>query len=612
MRPVDQPQSRRRLGHFAACCIAAGCLLLLGDFNASAQDALGRGDALDANPGVGTGGRNLAIPTPDYRSRNLVITGDVAGGRGFRGSVGYFADQDFRGSLGSDDLFSFRAGSALSSPRFAGLGRVADQFRFGQDLAILEYRRSPDISRRQFRPDGMPATDRRVTSVPGDDQVVAERVSDRYFAFDEAESDRLRALQEHSQESRPVGLTMTEDGDRLLISASPLRGITLQDERLEQAMRGITPFDMARLRDDARRGRIDQPVGMARVSSFSEQLRIEEPTRSDREDMRLEGLREEATDSPHVEILQRIAQRYASVDDVQLSLDAALLEQLDDEFAELRESLRTMRLGRDRETEAATPSEDQFMPWPDEDAVPLVEDEDRAEPRLPDRDQREDAADRDPLDSLLPGERIAPRDRLDRRHPDEDEEAEPRRRRPMAATDEMMDLLRHGHTIDRLAPSDGTRLNELILSGQSSLRRGDYLTAESRFMRALRLEPNHPMASIGVAHAQLGAGLYPAAANTLRRALSDHPELIDARYDVRLLPQEPRLQQIIEELEAELDDDRLGSASRLLLAYIGHHRRDRALIERGLKAMEADDADDPLLPVLRGVWLAEPDDEPEK
>ena len=106
-----------------------------------AQDALGSGNALDNNLRVGSGGINAPTPTPNFRDRNLIVTGDVIGGRGFRGSVGYTAEADFRGSLGSNDLFNFRAGSVSSSPYFQ-LGTTYERLRFGQDIGIVEYRRA--------------------------------------------------------------------------------------------------------------------------------------------------------------------------------------------------------------------------------------------------------------------------------------------------------------------------------------------------------------------------------------------------------------------------------------------------------------------------------------
>jgi hypothetical protein len=47
--------------------------------------------------------------------RNALVTGNVIGGREFRGDVGYSAAGDFRGRLGSDDFFSFQRNSAGSA-----------------------------------------------------------------------------------------------------------------------------------------------------------------------------------------------------------------------------------------------------------------------------------------------------------------------------------------------------------------------------------------------------------------------------------------------------------------------------------------------------------------
>ena len=108
---------------------------------AHGQDALGSGNVLDANSNVLGNGSNVAIPPVDYRARNLIVTNDIAGGRGFRESVGYFADQDFRGSVGSDDLQTFRSYSALSSPILIMSPRANDQFNLAQNMGMFEYRR---------------------------------------------------------------------------------------------------------------------------------------------------------------------------------------------------------------------------------------------------------------------------------------------------------------------------------------------------------------------------------------------------------------------------------------------------------------------------------------
>ena len=75
-------------------------------------------------------------------------------------------------------------------------------------------------------------------------------------------------------------------------------------------------------------------------------------------------------------------------------------------------------------------------------------------------------------------------------------------------------------------------------------------------------------------------------------------------------PNRPRLLDAIETLGDRLEDQRDRSSSALLYAYIGRLLEERDTIERGLDILAEDTPDDPLLPLLRTIWLSE--DEPEK
>lgn len=97
------------------------------------QNALGDGRALDRNAQVGGDGVNS--PTRDFmaelRFRNALVTGNVPGGAGFRGITGYGLEYDFRGRVGSDDLFSFRRDSFTSGLAGTGIrGTEALQYQF--------------------------------------------------------------------------------------------------------------------------------------------------------------------------------------------------------------------------------------------------------------------------------------------------------------------------------------------------------------------------------------------------------------------------------------------------------------------------------------------------
>ncbi len=163
-------------------------------------------------------------------------------------------------------------------------------------------------------------------------------------------------------------------------------------------------------------------------------------------------------------------------------------------------------------------------------------------------------------------------------------------------------LLRHDRHVDTLAAGDGSRFDDLIAAGADKLKAGDYFWAERRFGRALRLVPGHPMATAGLGHAQLGANLYLSSALTLQSLLAFQPEMIDVTYGPDLLPDEEAMDRAIATLSRRIDQgidlDRYG----FLLAYIGHQRGRADLVDAGLAAMEAGQADPAFVEVLREVW----------
>lgn len=111
----------------------AGCLSLALTGVAAAQHAAGDGHALDANLQAGSGGRNA--PVRDIQSlirfNDAVVTGNAPYGRSFRGEVGYLASEDFRASLGSNDLFVPLRESAQSALVGGGIrGTDALQYQF--------------------------------------------------------------------------------------------------------------------------------------------------------------------------------------------------------------------------------------------------------------------------------------------------------------------------------------------------------------------------------------------------------------------------------------------------------------------------------------------------
>ncbi|MHC4947168.1 MAG: hypothetical protein ACYTG1_02745 [Planctomycetota bacterium] len=514
--------SRARVFAVAACLVGA----LAAD--ARAQDALGSGDALDANPSATQGRRNRPAPVQDFRSRNRLVTRDVAGGREFRGLVGYADEGDFRGRLGSNDLFNFRAGSAFSSPQLIGTGGTYEQLRFGLRMGEIGYRRAGSAA----SPQRLYANQYRVGDPGG--RVTIDRMT---------LASSLAMRQAREAEPSVVGAAVTETGEALFVSASPVLGVFAAPREREAGAARLSSFDLARLREDEREGRGIELGGRfeARVADvIAEPGRVETVADDTRIDLQ--------TAPDYARILQRIADRYATAGNVDLKIEPGLVDELDTELEELRQRLR----GEDE------------TPAPEGAETP----------------------------------------------PDGTPGATPDERRPPEPPKTVADfgiILKHGERVDRLASDDEGRFNELLASAEERLRDGEYFWAERRFERALGFVPGHPLATAGLGHARIGAGLHLRAALTLRELFQNQPEMIDVRYADELLPNRVQVNIALEELEKRLameadptDSDR--PLYGFLLAYIGHQIDDADLVARGLGVMAASAPDDPLLELLRPVW----------
>ena len=521
---LNAPQ--RKVGPNASWCrlaiAAAGSLTaLIVAIPATAQNALGDGRTLDANPLVGSGGINSLTFGPDFAARNALITGNVVGGRGFRETVGYTAANDFRDeTVGSDDLFRFRADSAMSNPVLFSAGQTMERLRFGQHLGIIEYGRA-----------GRGATLADVKSdVGGSGSFERDRLMLDRLAMKAADDLVYRS----SVDPEFIGAYRDEDGTTLLASASSLRGLVIGPLSGQPQLLGLTPYDSARVREDSARGGTGM-IGRAFNVDFKNLLEPERVTdggEADRIDTRAASNR---IDPAYRNIMAEIADRYAAASEDSAATDqTALTTQLDDIFAEIRKQLGVVTPGTEPETD----------------------------------------------------------------EPDQDDT-------PARSVADFGGILRHGEIIERLtAEDDPDRYQELMGQAHEMLKKGEYFWAERRFARALRFAPGHPLATAGVANAQIGAGLYVPAALALRGLFAEHPEMIDVRYGFDLLPNRVRLNIAVRKLQSDIERIRRDrELNGFLLAYLGHQLSDPTLIKSGLDTVQEYAPRDRLLPLLRTVWI---------
>lgn len=150
--------------------------------------------------------------------------------------------------------------------------------------------------------------------------------------------------------------------------------------------------------------------------------------------------------------------------------------------------------------------------------------------------------------------------------------------------------------------------------GERMLGEGRYFEAEERFTQALAVKPGDSLAAAGRIHAELGAGLFLSAALNLREMLTEHPEMIGARYQDNLLPGVERATDIMIRLRDNMQrdpDGPLGRQSALLAAYLGFHTDNPRAVREGLARMRAG-GDDTLADILEKVWAPGPGGQPDQ
>ena len=548
---------------------------------ASAQDALGgnvlqrdtrHGDprqgprygVLDASPRVGASGDNGQAEKVDYYSRNLIVTGDVGGGRQFRGSVGYREQSEFTGNTGADDNRVWSAYSVYSSPYMwqSGYNPLEASQQFG---AIMYTRTYANASARDILTDQQPL--------------------DARIAFDRFSADGAKGMRRQADFIDPGN---TRDvSERLNWRISQSMSASGRTERQEMALDdslaslGLSAYDRQRLKQDILQGRTqrDMVVGapLAETSLLPGQ-----------------SLADSALMRP------TLAPEYTAIVD---SLRARAADRLPDR-------LGGGELDRSREVERRLGAD---MDWLRGRLLRSgVESGTDAAGRIPGTG----APGADAVDATMPGtDEVPERPREDRGDSDgsgKREEAEKDTDRT-PNIDDLAFILRHGRTMQSLVPEDSSAIKDMMQLGADAMAKGEFFRAEERYASVLQVLPNSAFAMAGLTNAQLGAGLHVSAALSLRKLYAMHPEMIDTRLAPGILPPPARLDSALGAARDRLAAASLPTASQglrsdrfdfgLVIAYIGFQTQQPAVLREGLDSMRATRPDDALLTVLDRVWI---------
>lgn len=594
-------------------------LLSLGAATTLGQAGPGDGRALDNNLQQGAGGYNAQQPQPDFQARNNLITGNVTGLGYFHGNVGYGATDEFSGRLSGDSLFRFRAQS-LGNTGYAPYSPG----RYTPGAGVPPYA-GPSVG--VYR-DFAPTT---VTDVrPGTVATVYQAPSSSGLMFRGDSS--LNAFSTTASGARTwAGDTLSGAGDQTgrTLELSPLLGVRqLQGANPAAARPTAAPASTAA---PAPPGSIVPPLPVPQGleapatdpaspepdGGISPANRVDQPatvkpevyTQQPRGLSLALGAQIRAMQQP-----QRVDASQETLDQRIARIEAAMFSPLGstqakpgedvymDVLARMREQARAAR-GQAPSTTTTPPQPAGAQAAPGEDLA--------ASPLAPPNEQEQSAAEeaRRRAARLAQGLPAEPNGEAGLQGGvGEPGAATPDPGQDPALSDQsvrdLVESLRyHDAALKTLAGQRETRMNQLLRDAETDLAAGKYFDAESKYQQVLTISPGYPLARVGVIHAQLGAGMIRSAGANLRRLFEDHPEMIAVRYDAKLLPSEKRVQWIRQQLDEMIKLSEKRQEPALLLAYLGYQYQQAKLVPYGLDLAEARWPNDPLIPLLRRVWI---------
>ena len=566
---------------------------------AQAQIQAQSGSAHDSNQQVGSGGYNQPGQQIDYRARNLLITGNVAGGRGFQGAINYSADGAFQGGLGSDSLFNFRAESVFSAPRAGGLNTLRASQAGNQ---VIVSRPSDNLTGFRGRTGNGLAT--RTSYDPGSGVVTFRQNGGGLVSIAGLQNvDSLRNA------GSAIGLVNTPSG-LVSVNASPLTGIRYNPLDVNGATQRRSQPDTPTPPDFDQGDNPTQPDTSTNTSdplTLRQNLRFDGTNRSDLTQEQLTDLnlrKDPLAITLGTQVQSQLALQLAGQDGNNLSNSQA-------------ESLRERVFGKPKTADTAEPPKAPENPYDKliadilanaqgPDADPDAGDQAEEEGSRPAWQKIFDQPDQKVREAKLEAREVALRLSLDMVDEDGniDYETELPTIDPTSDLGKLLEDLSYDlPRVRTLAGEDPNRINKLLSRGEQEIEAERYIIAENVYRQVLREKKDDPLAMAGLIHSQMGAGMIRSSAFNLRDLFANNPELIALQYDDKLLPQTDRLRWLQGRLQKMIGEDIHGADPGLILAYLGYQLEAKPLIEFGLNVAESEAPRDPLMPLLRKIWI---------
>ncbi|MSR44613.1 MAG: hypothetical protein EXS15_04540 [Phycisphaerales bacterium] len=547
---------------------------------------------------------NSASQREDYRARNLVVTGNAAGGRSFRGSVGYTAAEDFRGATAGDSTQSFRSNAAISSADALASITMNDRFSVATGMGIAAYRRDftvLDAERGNAEALSGPIRTGLVGAAPSNDARLQLDNMTRQAAF----SSELSAMYQPTT----IQITRSSDQRRARIISNPFVGIIAVPEAdlIESLSNGV--YGSALMRADLRSGRTHgsrilksylsglsderspPPSEMATGTKLDTQLPstasgVARPTDSATAG-RLSGgatapRKVLEIRSPYDRVVTTLTKRYQHSQG-EATVDGELVD--GQEISEVNSFLGDVRASL------------QLAPNESREGTSRL--------LAPRRSAADGAADTTGGDASAETAADAATQPAGA-NPNSDSNAAQSREgsKPIRAltADEAYLLMAHGETMSQLDGGTQEALDTLLRVGDRMMRARRFLSAEKIFGSGAAIAPSNPLPAAGIANAQVAAGLQLAAAMSLRRLFTMWPEMIDTRYAHDILGSTERLREIAAESLSKSEGSQFATEYGFIAAYVGHQLSDAEITAKGLSIMNGNPSDRALVEALRGIW----------
>lgn len=531
---------------------------------------------------------NGARQQEDYRSRNLVVTGDVAGGKGFRGTVGYTSAEDFRGTTSGDTTQSFRANSANSSASALSSLAMNDRFSFATGIGIVAYQR--DFATSNSSGVSAPATRMGFDSGFAAQQSKTAANDSRLQLDSITRQAGVAAGYSANYQPTTIQITRSTDSRTARIIANPFVGIVAvpNDDLIESLDHGI--YGSALMRADLRSGRssgqrilrsylsgITADAATPQAISATAMLDLKtkpqpagaNPPAATGDSKAPAARRVLEIRTPYDRVVTSVATRYQNaqgnaaadpngVDPAELAQTNAILQDFRLSF---RKRSSDQILGTDRISRGLGGAAQTARETP-----PAVTDSSKESTK-----------------STTPnGPQVRPIRAL--------------------TADEAYLMMAHGQKMSQLDGGTQEALDTLLRIADRAMRGGRFLSAEKSFAASAAIAPSNPLPIAGIANSQVAAGLQLAAAMALRRLFVTWPEMIDTRYDYEMLGGAERLREVAEQSISKSEESKYAADYGLVAAYIGHQLNDAALMQRGIAIMDHSQDDRVMTDVLRGVW----------